>query len=156
MEKKSVSNSATNLCYIMQREHSNLVGYVHGGEMMKIMDNTAGIVAYKHSFASRAVTASVSEMEFHRAVHIGNLITSEGRLMYVGNSSMEIKVEVWVEDIKSDEPKFKAITAYFTMVALNEEGKTMKVPEIKIDSEEDQALFEEGKQRYEAKKKKRM
>ena len=155
MDKKRASNSETNLRYIMQREHSNLMGNVHGGEMMKIMDNTAGIVAYRHSHAHRVVTASVREMEFHMPIQVGSIVTSEGRLMHVGSSSMEIKVEAWVEDIKSYEPKFKAITAYFIMVALNEKGKPMKVPEIRFESEQDQALYEEGKQRYEAKNKKR-
>ncbi|RQD69974.1 MAG: acyl-CoA thioesterase [Tindallia sp. MSAO_Bac2] len=150
MKSKSIGNSAVNLCNVMQHQHSNLVGNVHGGEIMKMMDNTAGLVAYKHSHASRAVTARVSEIEFLQPIHIGNLVTSKGRLIYTGNSSMEIKVEVWVEDIRNNQPGTKAATAYFTMVALNNDGKPIKVPEIEIYNDEEQLLYQEGKQRYES------
>ena len=155
IKTKTVQQSKVSVGYLMQREHANLAGNVHGGEIMKIMDNTAGIVAYKHSHAPKAVTARVDQMEFHKPMYIGNLVTCEGKLIYVGNSSMEIQVTVWVEDIMKDDLPVKALTAFFTMVALDQARKPLQVPRLKIESDEEKKLFNEGEKRYRAYKEKK-
>lgn len=144
---KTVEQSKVIVGSLMQPEHANIAGNVHGGEIMKLMDNAGGIVAARHS-RSNVVTARVDSLEFHLPIHIGNYVKCVCQLTYVGNSSMEVLVAVMVEDMKLDEPPKVALTGYFTFVAIDKDGKPVKVPELEISNEEEARLFEEGKQRY--------
>ena len=154
IEKKTVKESEVSLGSLMLPEQANILGNVHGGEIMKMMDNTAGIVARRHS-RSIVVTARVDELEFHEPIHIGNLVTCCGRLTFVGKSSMEIKVIVKVEDLtKEDEPKV-ALTAFFTMVALDDNGVPTQVPKLEFATEAERKAFLEGEERYNLYKRKR-
>jgi len=155
IEKKMASESEVIIGSLMLPEQANLRGSIHGGEIMKMMDNTAGIVARRHS-RETVVTARVDELEFHEPIHIGNLVTCWGRLTFVGKSSMEVKVVVKVEDLtKEEEPKV-ALTAYFTMVALDEKGKPVIVPQLEFENKEEKLAFEEGEFRYNVYKNKRI
>lgn len=131
----------------MQPEHANISGNVHGGEIMKLMDNAGGIVAARHA-RSNVVTARVDSLEFHLPIHIGNYVKCVCQLTYVGTSSMEVKVTVMVEDLDVEEPPRVALTGYFTYVAIDENGKAVQVTKLEISNEEEARLFEEGKQRY--------
>ncbi len=154
MKTKTISQSSVSIGNLMQPEQANLAGNVHGGDIMKLMDNAAGIVAYKHAHTN-VVTARVDQLEFHQPIHIGNLVTCKGRLSYVGNSSMEVQVTVYVEDLMKDEPAKKALTAFFTMVALDDGGNPQKVPALTIENPEEEKVFEEGKRRYQTYKEKK-
>ena len=81
---------------------------------MKIMDNTAGITAYKHAMG-QVVTARVDEIEFHRTIHIGDVVTCIAQLAYVGNSSMQIMVEMVVNRIVEGSQPERAITAFLPL-----------------------------------------
>lgn len=154
MEPKTVSNSRVMIGNIMQPEHANPSGNVHGGEIMKLMDHAAGIVALRPS-RSNVVTARVDNLEFHLPIHIGNLVTCEAYLTFVGISSMETKVTVLVEDLfKEEEPKV-ALTALFTMVAINKDEKPTAVPPLILETDEERAAFAEGKKRYQEYKNRR-
>ena len=131
----------------MQPEHANIAGNVHGGEIMKLMDNAGGIVAARHS-RSLVVTARADSLEFHLPIHIGNYVKCICQLTFVGNSSMEVAIKVLVEDLKVESPPRVALTGYFTYVAIDNEGKPIQVPQLEISNEEEANLFEEGKQRY--------
>ncbi|WIV12440.1 acyl-CoA thioesterase [Proteiniborus sp. MB09-C3] len=131
----------------MQPNQANIAGNVHGGEIMKLMDNVAGIVAAKHA-RSNVVTARVDKLEFHYPIKIGNLVTCQAKLSFVGNSSMEVFVKVLVEDVTKEASAKVVSTAFFTMVALDEYGKPMTVPSLEITSDEESDLFDEGKKRY--------
>lgn len=132
---------------LMQPEHTNIAGNVHGGEIMKLMDNAGGIVAMRHS-RQNIVTARVDSLEFHLPIHLGNYVKCVCQLTFVGNSSMEVAITVMVEDLRVDAPPKVALTGYFTYVALDENGRPTKVPELEITSEEEKRQFEEGRQRY--------
>lgn len=131
----------------MQPEQANMFGNVHGGEIMKLMDHAAGIVALRHG-RTNAVTARVDQMEFHYPIHVGDLVTCAGKMTFVGHSSMEVFVTVMVEDLYKEEDAKVALTAFFTMVALDNNGKPTQVPSLAITNNEEQTLFEEGRQRY--------
>ncbi len=147
IEKKRVKDSEVSIGSLMLPDQANLLGNVHGGEVMKMMDNTAGIVARRHS-RHVVVTARVDELEFHEPIHIGNLVTCCGRLTFVGKSSMEVKVVVKVEDLtKEDEPKV-ALTAYFTMVAIDDFGNPTIVPKLNLETDYEEEAFKEGEERY--------
>jgi len=147
MKTKTVSESKTTTGNLMQPSQANASGNVHGGEIMKMMDNAAGIAAARHA-RSRVVTARVDCLEFHYPIHVGYFVTCESQLTYVGKKSMEVLVKVFSENVREDQKAILALTGYFTMVALDENGKSIEVPQLTISSEEEQKLFDEGKQRY--------
>ncbi|SCG84433.1 Cytosolic acyl coenzyme A thioester hydrolase [Proteiniborus sp. DW1] len=150
---KTVKQSEINLRNLMEPIHSNIAGNVHGGEIMKLMDNAAGVVAARHS-GRNVVTARVDKVEFHYPIHISNLVTFNAKLSFVGNSSMEVFVKVLVEDFAKEDSAKVAATAFFTMVALDENGKPAAVPPLEITNDEERRLFEEGRERYLNNKKK--
>ncbi len=153
MKKKSMKESKICIGNLMEPQQANVSGNVHGGEIMKLMDNTAGIVAHRHA-RSNTVTARVDGLEFIKPIHIGNLVTFEGRLTYVGRSSMEVLVKVYVEDLEIENSKKLALTGYFTMVALDEQERPKEVPKLQPETPEEEKLFSEGKERYLSRKKK--
>lgn len=138
----------------MESNHSNIAGNVHGGEIMRLMDNVAGIAAIRHA-RTIVVTARVDNLEFHFPVHVGNLLTCHAKLTFVGNSSMEVFVEVLAEDLVKEGSTRTAATALFTMVALDENGQPKTIPSLKITNEEERKLYEEGRERYLSHKQKR-
>lgn len=139
----------------MQPDQANLAGNVHGGEIMKLMDNAAGIVAFRHA-RTNVVTARVDELEFHLPIQIGNLVTCNGQLTFVGNRSMEVLVTVMVEDLLKDEPAKIALTAFFTMVSTAENGSQSAVPPLELTTDEERNYFEAGRMRYLANRQKRI
>lgn len=153
MEEKTVAYSKTVMSQVMMPNHANSEGNVHGGEIIKLMDNSAYVVARKHS-RKNVVTGRVDELQFHLPVYVGNLIICRSRLVFVGNSSMEISVRVEVEDLEKDETPKKALTARFTMVAIDENGNPVQVPRLKLQSETEKKAFAEGKKRYQKYKRK--
>jgi len=131
----------------MLPQHANATGYVHGGEIMKLIDSAGGVVAHRHA-RRNVVTARVDELEFIHPIRVGNVVTCYGKLTFVGNSSMEVLVIVTVEDVFNDEPAKIALTAYLTFVSLDENRKPKQVPSLELVNEEERRLNEEGQQRY--------
>src|SRR5690554_3173721 len=117
MDNSNIFFPRTETCMIMESIHSNVQGNVHGGEIMRIMDNTAGITAYKHA-KGPVVTARVDEIVFHQAIEIGDVITCIAQLTYVGNTSMQVMVKILVNGITEGSQPETAITAFFTFVHL--------------------------------------
>lgn len=147
MKSKPVLHSKAVMSAVMLPEQANPSGNVHGGEVMKLMDTAAAVVARRHA-RTNVVTARVDELEFHHPVYIGNVVTCYGQLTFVGKSSMEIAVTVTVEDLYKEEPAKTALTAFFTFVALDETGRPCPVPALEVTSEEERCLFAQGQQRY--------
>lgn len=154
MKARPVSYSQITMANLMLPQHANPYYVVHGGEIMKMMDNAGGVVAHRHA-RSNVVTARVDEMEFHLPIRIGNVVTCHGKMTFVGNSSMEVAVAVTVEDVTKDEPAKTALTAYFTFVALDKDGSPQTVPPLELITDEERQLFEAGRQRYLAYKQRR-
>lgn len=120
---------------------ANVAGNIHGGEIIKLMDSTAYATARRYA-RTNVVTARVDEVEFHLPIFIGDLVICTAQVVYVGNSSMEIVVIVEVEDLET-EGKKRALTAFFTMIALDKKGRPTKVPELTLETEEEKRAFEE-------------
>ena len=95
------------------------------------------------------VTARVDELEFHTPILIGDLVTCSAEVIYVGRSSMEVAVNVEVEVLEAEQEPQHALSAYFTMVALDRNGRPMAVPPMKLESEDEKVLFEEARKRHE-------
>jgi len=152
--KKTIKHSKTVMSQIMMPNQANSAGNVHGGEIVKIMDNTAYVVARRHAHYN-IVTARVDELQFHLPVYVDNLITCRAKLVFVGKSSMEIYVEVEVEDLEDEKPPETALTAYFTMVALDKNGKPEPVPGLELKTKQEKNDYQEGKKRYKKHKQKK-
>ena len=133
---------------VMMPNQTNPSGNVHGGEIMKLMDSTAYAAARKYA-RSNVVTARVDELEFHLPIMIGDLVTCSADIVFVGKSSMEIAVNVEVEDLDQECKPQRALSAYFTMVALDRNSRPKCVPPLTLDTDEAKLAFEDGRRRYE-------
>jgi acyl-CoA hydrolase/bacterioferritin (cytochrome b1) len=149
-EGRTVGHSAVEMAQVMLPNQANPAGYVHGGELMKLMDNAAGVVAARHCRTS-IVTGRVEDIVFYNPVRVGSLVMVHGKLIFVSRSSMEVLIEVENEDLR-DGSRFKAVTAYFVMVALDAEGRPTEVPPLIISTEEEEKLFNGAQTRYQARK----
>jgi len=150
-KERTTGHSSMTLVEVMYPHQGNVAGNVHGGEIMKMMDTAAGVVAARHAH-SNVVTAKVEELNFLRPVKIGELVFAHASLVFVSRTSMEIRVEVETENLNTEE-RHKALTAFFIYVSMDQTGKPMEVPPLLITTEEGERLFEEGRKRYEARKK---
>jgi len=135
MEAKRVCDSMVTLSHVMQPQDANPSGNIHGGVIMKLIDNAAGVVAIRHA-RSNVVTASIDRLDFHSPVYIGDLVTLTASLNMVGRSSMEIGVRVESEKMTSGEIQHTA-SAYLTFVALDKNGRALEVAPLALSSEEE-------------------
>lgn len=132
---------------IMMPNQANVAGNVHGGVIMHMMDTAAWTAAIKYA-RSQAVTARVDELQFHRPVYVGNLLTCTATIAFVGNTTMEVKVTTEVEDLLGNDPEPKvALTGFFTMVAMGKDGKPCKVEPLTLVTEEEIKLHKEAEAR---------
>lgn len=146
MNQNNISFSRAETCTVMEPIHSNIFGNVHGGELMKLMDIIAGITASKHA-NGMVVTARVDELEFHKSINIGAVVTCVGQLSYVGNTSLQVMVTVLVHEIERYSEPEVALTAFFTMVHLKDH-KPSPVPPLHPITKEEKELFALGEQKY--------
>lgn len=155
MREKLASASVIIMNQVMLPSQANANGNIHGGELMKLMDSAAYVVARRHA-QSNVVTARVDELEFHLPIFVGELVTCTAQIVFAGKSSMEVAVTVEVEDMDSDEGPKKAQTAFFTMVALDKKSRPNEVPKLITTTQEEKDRFEEGRKRYESYKAKKV
>lgn len=141
-----MNNNQIIMSQVMLPHQANVAGNVHGGEIMKFMDTAAGAVAIKYS-KSNCVTARVDELEFHLPIFVGALVTCTAKVVYVGRTSMEIFVNVEVEDLESNNGPQRALSAYFTMVAMGRNGRPQVVPPYSPETEEELKEYEAAKVR---------
>ena len=148
MEGRDVAHSTVTLAQMIWPDMAGRAGFAHGGEIMKLMDGAAGVAAVKHCHRD-SVTARVDGINFYQPIRLYDFVTLNARLTFVGRSSMEVLVEVWAENI-ARETKERALTAHFIMVAVDETGRPAEVPPLIVTSDEEKALWEQGKRRYQA------
>lgn len=155
MSTKTVKDSAITVVQQMVQTDANLAGNVHGGVIMKLVDNTAGIVARRHTHAN-AVTASIDRLDFHSPVFIGDLLKIKASINYVGTKSMEIGVRIEAEDVLSGETRHTG-SAYLTFVALDDDRHPINIPPVVFETDQEKerncAAEERKKVRIEAIKK---
>lgn len=145
MEPKHSNDSKVILSHLMQPHHANPGGIVHGGEIMKEIDNAAVAVAVKHS-RTLAVTASIDRIDFHNMVFIGNLVSIKASLNRAWKTSMEVGVRVEAEDLLSGKISHVG-SAYLTFVAITDKGKPIEVPEYEPITDDEKRRFIEAENR---------
>lgn len=151
---KDSSSSAVIMNQMVLPFQANVAGNMHGGEVMKLMDSAAGVVAARHSL-SNVVTASVTQLSFIEPIFVGDLIICSAELSYAGRTSMEVYVNVKAEDLSRG--TFRQVCeGYFFMVALDRNGKPSEVPPLVIENEAQQRQFEAAQERIAQAKKAKM
>ena len=125
---KHISESETILSEVMMPKDTNHCGSVHGGTILKLVDEAAFVAATKHA-RKNVVLASMDHIVFENPVYIGDMLNIRAQLCYVGVSSMDVSVEIEAERLKEGKTHHVG-RAYLTMVALDEKGKPVKVPRL--------------------------
>ncbi|MDW3210150.1 MAG: acyl-CoA thioesterase [Reichenbachiella sp.] len=147
---KSVSYSKTTITELMIPSYANFGGKIHGGILLSLIDKVAYACASKHA-ANYCVTVSVDNVDFLEPVEVGDLVHLKASVVYVGNSSLVVGINVIAENVKEGTLK-KTNNSYVTMVAKGEDDKPTKVPELILESQEEVRLFLEAVKRKELKK----
>jgi len=145
MAKKIKQQKQLFMTRLMTPDMSNFSGKVHGGTILKLLDEAAFSCASRYC-KTYVVTASLDQVVFKKPITVGDLVTFKCHVNYVGRSSMEIGIRVEGEKIR-EKTQYHAISCYFTMVSVDENGKTLPVPRLQIDSEAEEKLFQAGKMR---------
>jgi uncharacterized protein (TIGR00369 family) len=145
VESKHISDSQVVLGQFMQPEHANALGNVHGGVIMKFIDEAGGLCATRHA-RRPAVTVAVDSLRFLSPVHVGDFVTFTAHLNWVGRTSMEAEVNVEAENLLTGQ-KTHTNSAYLVFVALNLEGRPVEVAGLILESEEERRRWMQGAQR---------
>ncbi len=157
MNTKSVKDSNITVVQQMMNEDANLAGNVHGGIIMKLIDNTASLAGTRHT-GKNVVTASIDRLDFHSPVFIGDLLRVSASINYVGKTSMEIGVKIEAEDVITGEIRHTG-SAYLTFVCLDRNHRPVEIPPIRFETEREKrwnfAAIERRKARIEQLKKAR-
>lgn len=147
MEGKRVKDSSIVMAQVMTPQDSNIAGNVHGGVIMRLIDNAGGVVAARHA-QQLVVTASIDRLDFHNPVFIGDVVTLKASLNYVGTTSMEVGVRVESETVLTGKKRHTA-SAYLTYVALDDKGKPLVLLPLIIETKQEKRRNTEAKARRE-------
>ena len=144
---KSVGESRVTLAVLMQPEHANSLGNVHGGWIMKLADEAGGLACMRHA-QQRVVTVAVDQLTFKHPIRIGDLVTLFAEVSYTGRSSLEVEVRVTAENPLTGDSKHTN-TAFLVYVAIDEAGKPIPVHPLVPRTEEQKKRMEQAKSRQE-------
>ncbi|AEW86528.1 acyl-CoA thioesterase [Flavobacterium columnare] len=140
MQPKYPSESLTVITDLVLPGETNPLNNLFGGELLARMDRAASIAARRHS-RRITVTASVNHVAFNRSIPLGSVVTIEAKVSRAFNSSMEIFLDVWIEDRESGN-RTKANEAIYTFVAVDETGRPVEVPQIIPQTEEEKSRYD--------------
>ena len=142
---KSMRASRVTLAQFMQPEHANALGNVHGGWIMKLVDECGALACMRHA-RTRVVTVAMDSMTFRQPIKVGDLVTLTGEVTYTGRTSMETEVLVEAENPITG-VKIHTNHAYLVYVALDEGGRPVTIPPIVAETPEEQQQLDAAKQR---------
>ena len=140
MEARKASGSVIIMTELVLPNDTNIFGNLMGGRLMYWMDIASALSAQKHCNAP-VVTASVDNISFENPIKLGNVVHIQAKVSRAFNTSMEVHMEVWCEDLKR-QVKYKSNEAYYTFVALDESNKPKPVPQLIPETEEEKKLFD--------------
>lgn len=139
MNKEIDRNKPFTMSVLMTPDLANFTGKVHGGSLLKLLDQVAYACASRYC-SNYVVTLSVDQVIFKKPIFVGELVTFRARVNYVGTSSMEVGIRVEAENIQTADIRHTH-SCYFTMVSVDEEGKPKAAPQLTWASDEDHARF---------------
>ncbi len=137
--------SRIQLAQFMQPEHANTQGNVHGGWIMKLVDEAGALASTRHA-AHRTVTVAIDQMVFRHPIHIGDLVIFNAEVTYAGHSSMEVEVDVIAENPITGEQKHTN-AAFLVYVAMDEKGNPATIPPLVAETEEEKERMESARER---------
>ena len=144
---KPISASRITISQLMHPEHANLLGNVHGGWIMKLVDEAGALSCMRHA-QKKVVTVAIDSMTFRQPIKLGDLVILNSEVTYTGHTSMEAAVEVQAENSFTGE-RTHTNTAYLVYVALDDYGRPTSVPPVKAETEEEKQKMEQAQQRQE-------
>lgn len=153
MVEKQVSDSKTEQVHIVMPEHINSNDRLFGGQLMEWIDVVAAVTARRHANCL-ATTAAVDSLVFEAPAYAEDTVVLQGQITYVGHTSMEVRVDSFVEHISGERKRINR--AYFVMVAIDRDHKPQEVPKLIVETEEQKREWEAGKKRYALRQQRRL
>lgn len=144
LKEKDVAASRTEVSHLLCHRDMNGAGRLFGGQLLMWIDEVAGIVAKRHCECN-VTTASIDNLQFKEACYLGDVIVLIGYLTHVGHTSMEVRIDTYVE--KNNGQRFPVNRAFFIMVALDENDHPVQVPRLTVHSIEEQAKWDAAERR---------
>ena len=143
-EVRTVDDSRVETVHIVRPNHLNGANRLFGGILMQWIDEVAGIVAKRHSM-SNVTTASVDNLTFLHGAYQNDLVVIKGKMTWVGSTSMEVCVDTYVENNMGERNRIN--NAHFMMVALDENDNPVRVPRLKLQTEDEELAWSHGEER---------
>lgn len=153
LEPKRVEDSMAEEIQMVLAQHLNGYDRLFGGQLVAWIDILAGVVARRHA-GCNVTSACIDNLRFRKAAHANDIIVMKGRVTHTGRTSMEIRVDTYVEDISGLKEQIN--TAYLVMVALDENERPAPVPPLLLENEEQKILWEAAEKRQELRKQRRI
>ena len=142
-DSRLMSYSRAELTTLVMPHMQNVLGDLFGGHLMAMVDQAAAVAAIRHA-GGPAVTASIDRVDFRERIPVGQLVTCLASVDFVGNSSMDVSVEVHAENVASGERRHTH-TAHVVFVAIDQHGKPKRVPRLIPETGEEQARYERAR-----------
>jgi len=143
--EKTIKNSRMEISQLMNIEHTNMSGNVHGGWITKLVDEVGALASMRHA-NNMVVTVAIDNMSFNHPIRMGDLVVLQSEVTYTGNTSIETQVKVFAENPLTGQRWFTN-KAHLVYVAIDDSGRPIKVPQLVLESDEDRLKFEAGKKR---------
>jgi acyl-CoA hydrolase len=138
-DARPMSHSVGTITTFVMPHMQNIRGDLFGGELMALVDQAAAVAAIRHA-GGAAVTASIDRVDFRERIPVGSLVTCEATVDFVGNSSMDITVEVYAEQVSTGVRRHTH-TAHVVFVAIDDDGKPVRVPRLIPETDEQRARY---------------
>ena len=151
--KKTIEDSMTEQVHLIMQQHLNGSGRLFGGALMQWIDEMAGIVAHRHA-GTIVTTACVDNLNFKAGAYLGNTVVLIGKITYVGRTSMEVRIDTYVEDSQGMRKMINR--AYEVMVALDENDNKVEVPGLIVETEAEKAEWQGAEKRYALRRERRI
>jgi acyl-CoA hydrolase len=142
---KPIRTSRISLAQMMQPEHANNLGNVHGGWIMKLVDEAGALACMRHS-QCRVVTVAIDSMSFRHPIKTSDVVILNAEVSYTGTTSIEAEVQVIAENPLTGQ-RWQTNTAYLLYVALDDAGKPTKVPPIFAETIDEERKLAEARER---------
>jgi acyl-CoA hydrolase len=142
---KTPRASRTSISQLMHPEHANILGHVHGGWIMKLVDEAGALACMRHA-QTRVVTVAVDSMVFREPIKIGDLVILNAEVTYTGRTSMEAEVQVIAENPITGK-RMHTNNAYLVYVGLDDDGQPTPIPALITETEEEKQRMEQAKKR---------
>jgi uncharacterized protein (TIGR00369 family) len=142
---KPIRASQINIAQLMQPEHANNLGNVHGGWIMKLVDEAGALACMRHA-QRRVVTVAIDQMVFRQPIRIGDVVILNAEVTYAGRTSMEAEVQVTAENPVTGE-RTHTNTAYLVYVALDRNGQPAPVPSLFAETDDERLRMLQAQER---------